>query len=48
MPIHPEVAKFMNYLFLDLWGVLEHERKLASRLTSVEFHDKSMLLILIP
>jgi hypothetical protein len=48
MPIHPEAAKFMNYLFLDLWGVLDHERKLAARLTSVEFHDKSMQLIWIP
>ncbi len=48
MPIHPEIAKYMNSLFLDLWGALERERKLASRLTSVEFHDKSVLLISIP
>ncbi len=48
MPIHPEIAKYMNYFFLDLWGSLERERKLASRLTSAEFHDKSVLLISIP
>jgi hypothetical protein len=48
MPIHPEIAKYMNYLFLDLWGSLEREQKLASRLTSIEFHDKSVLLLSIP
>jgi hypothetical protein len=48
MPVHPEIAKYMNYFFLDLWGALERERKLASRLTSAEFHDKSVLLISIP
>jgi hypothetical protein len=48
MPIHPEVAKYMNYLFGDLWGALERERKLASRLTSIEFHEKSVLLLSVP
>jgi hypothetical protein len=48
MPIHPEIAKYMNYLFLDLWDALERERKLASRLTSVEVHDKNVLLVSIP
>ena len=48
MPIHPEIAKFMNYLFLDLWDALDHERKLAARLTSAEFHDKSVVLLSIP
>jgi hypothetical protein len=48
MPIHPELAKYMNYLFGDLWGALERERKLASRLTSIEFHEKSVLLLSVP
>ncbi len=48
MPIHPELAKYMNYLFADLWGALERERKLSSRLTSIEFHEKSALLLFIP
>jgi len=48
MPVHPELARYMNYLFLDLWAALERERKLASRLTSAEFHDKSVFLISIP
>jgi hypothetical protein len=48
MPIHPEVAKFMNYFFLDLWGALDHERKLAARLTSAEFHEKNVVLLSIP
>jgi hypothetical protein len=48
MPIHPEIAKYMNYLFLDLWGTLDHERKLASRVTSAEFHDKNVVLLWFP
>jgi hypothetical protein len=48
MPIHPKVAPYINYLFLDLWRALERERKLAARLTSVEFHDKNVHLIWIP
>jgi hypothetical protein len=47
MPVHPKIAQY-NYLFFDLWGALERERKLASRLTSVEFHDGSMVLLSIP
>lgn len=48
MPIHPELAKYMNYLFVDLWGALERERKLASRLASIEFHEKSVRLVSTP
>jgi hypothetical protein len=48
MPIHPVVAKYANYLFMDLWGVLEREKKMASRVTSVEFHDKTVQLIWVP
>ncbi len=44
LPIHPQVAKYMNYLFGDLWHVLERERKLAGKLSGVEFHDKAVVL----
>jgi hypothetical protein len=48
LPIHPQVAPYVNYLFLDLWKALEREGKLAKRLTAVEFHEKYILLISIP
>jgi hypothetical protein len=48
MPIHPELAKYMNYLFLDLWGALDREKKVAERVSSVEFHDNSVQLVWMP
>ncbi len=44
LPVHPQVAKYMTYLFADLWGALERERKLGAKLSGVEFHDKAVVL----
>ena len=45
LPIHPQLAKYMNYLFADLWKVLDREKKLGEKLVSVEFHDKAIVLV---
>ncbi len=44
LPIHPEVAHFMNYLFADLSQALDRERKLVLKLSGIEFHDKAVVL----
>jgi hypothetical protein len=44
LPIHPQIAQYMNYLFLDLWRVLDREKKLGQKLSGVDFHDKAIVL----
>ena len=44
LPIHPQLAPYMRYLFADLWHVLEREKKLGEKLNGVEFHDKAIVL----
>jgi hypothetical protein len=44
LPIHPQVAQFMSVLFLDVSKALERELKLVSKLGTIQFHDKTVLL----
>lgn len=44
LPIHPQVAQFMSILFLDVSNALERELKLVSKLGTIQFHDKTVLL----
>ena len=44
MPIHPEVMKYGDVLFADLWGALDSEKKLVSKMGTIEFHPKTVIL----
>ena len=43
LPIHPQLAHYMTYLFADLWKALDREKKLGEKLSGVEFHDKAIV-----
>jgi hypothetical protein len=44
MPIHPMIMKYGDILFTDLWAVLDREKKLVSKMGTVEFHPKLVIL----
>jgi len=44
IPIHPMVAKYGDILFADLWGALDSEKKLVSKMGAIEFHPKMVIL----
>jgi hypothetical protein len=44
MPIHPQIAPFMNILFADVSKALDRELKLVSKLGSAELHEKNIVL----
>ena len=39
LPVHPALMPYANVVFADLWSALDRERKLVSKMQSVEFHD---------
>lgn len=44
LPVHPQVAQFMTILFADVSKAMERELKLVSKLGTIQFHDKTVLL----
>ncbi len=44
LPVHPALMQYGGFLFADLRTVLERERKLIVKLSSIEFHPKTVLL----
>jgi hypothetical protein len=44
MPIHPQLARFMGYLFLDLESALDTDTRLVAKMTTIEVHDKAVVL----
>ena len=44
MPIHPMIMKYGDILFTDLWSVLDREKKLVAKMSTVEFHPKLVRL----
>jgi hypothetical protein len=44
MQIHPEIMKYGDLVFADLWQALDRERKLVARLAAIEFHPQSVVL----
>ena len=44
MPIHPMIMKYGDFLFTDLWGALDREKKLVAKMGAVEFHPKLVIL----
>ena len=48
LPIHPAIMKYGDFLFSDLWTVLEPHRKLVSKMAGIEFHPKAVILTATP
>ena len=44
MPIHPEIMKYGDVIFSDLWKALDRERKLVAKLAAIEFHPQTVVL----
>jgi hypothetical protein len=44
LAIHPRLAPFTGVLFSDIWSALHQEIKLVSKMDTMEFHDKAVVL----
>lgn len=44
MPIHPELMKYVGFLFADAISAMDRERKLLNRVGSIELHDKQVVV----
>ena len=44
LPIHPALMKYADIIFADLWKALDRERRLVSKMNTVEIHDGSVTL----
>jgi hypothetical protein len=44
MPIHPMIMKFGDILFTDLWTALDREKKLVSKMGTIELHPQMVIL----
>jgi hypothetical protein len=44
LPIHPQLMKFADFLFADLWTALDRERKAVSKMSSIEFRPQAVVL----
>ena len=45
MPIHPLIMKYGDILFTDFWAALDQEKKTVSKMSAIELHPKSVILI---
>jgi hypothetical protein len=48
LPIHPEITRYANVLFADLWSALDRERKMLSKMNSVTFRDDGVTISSAP
>lgn len=46
LSVHPQLMEFADVIFADVWSALERERKLVTKTSSIEFHDKAVALAL--
>jgi hypothetical protein len=44
MPIHPQLMKYADLIFGDLWAALEREKKSVSKMAALEFHPQAVVL----
>jgi hypothetical protein len=44
LAIHPRLAPFTGILFSDVWSALHQEIKLVGKMSTMEFHDKAVVL----
>ncbi len=48
LPVHPQIMKFDDLLFGDLWTALNREEKNVAKMAGVEFHPQSVVLTPAP
>jgi hypothetical protein len=44
LPIHPALMRYADVIFADVWSALDRERRLLSKMNTVEFHDGSVTI----
>jgi hypothetical protein len=44
LPIHPAIMQYANIIFADVFTALDRERRLLSKMGTVEFHDGSVTI----
>jgi hypothetical protein len=44
LPIYPQVMPYLDIMFADVWAALDRERKLISKASAIELHDKAVVL----
>jgi hypothetical protein len=44
MPIHPQLMRYADFLFADVWKALELDRKQVEKLAAIEFHPQTVVL----
>lgn len=44
LQIHPLIMDNIDIIFADVWGALDREYKLLTKMGGIEFHDKSVVL----
>jgi hypothetical protein len=44
LPVYPQLMQYLDVIFADVWTALDRERKLVSKASAVEFHDKTVAL----
>jgi hypothetical protein len=48
IPVHPVLMHGLEVIFSDVWSALERERKLVSKMGTIELHAKSVVLTAPP
>jgi hypothetical protein len=45
LPVHPQIMKYLNIAFADVWSAMDRERRLILKADAIEFHDKSVVIV---
>ena len=45
LPIHPELMKYGEPLFKDLWTALDSEKRMVAKFGTIELHPKTVILV---
>lgn len=48
IPVHPLLMRGLEVIFADVWSALDRERKLVSKMGTIELHPKSVVLTAPP
>lgn len=46
LPVYPQLMEHLDIIFADVWAALDRERKLVSKASTIEFHEKTVALTL--
>jgi hypothetical protein len=48
LPIYPQIMEYLEIAFADVWSALDRERKLVTKTSAIEFHDKAVEITIVP